>query len=128
VRRRLRPNALLVTLTDAGYERCGGLRLPGLLPAVCCADPFAGLLRNRLVVKTTAARLMNSAMMVMREKDSQQIEQGIFPCHLPDLWLRCHEKPIGNTLLPLRALTDAALGGLNPGHLGEISLRSARND
>ena len=52
------------------------------------------------MVRTTfAARLLNSAMMVMREKDSQQIEQGIFQRHLRLLLPRCHEKPIGHTLL-----------------------------
>ena len=104
-------------------------RLAGLAPCSLLRSIFSvGLLHRRLVIKTTAARLMNSVMMVMREKDSRQIVRGIVQCHLPELWLRCHEKPIGHTLFHLQGLTDTAMGGRKTQNLGPIGLCAARND
>ena len=98
-------------------------RLAGLAPCSLLRSILSvGLLHRRLVVKTTAARLMNSGSMLMREKDSQQIEQGIFQCHLPKMWLTCHEKPIGHTWFGSWVGTDTAGTDHKPCHPGAIGL------
>jgi hypothetical protein len=102
-------------------------RLAGLAPCSLLRSILSvGLLHRRLVIKTTAARLMNSALLDMREKDSQQIEQGIFQCHLPKLWLTCHEKPIGHTWFGSWVGTDTAGPHQKPCHPGAIGYPSAR--